>query len=192
MLATILVYMVCQLDNFGKIRSGDMKAFEHLFMSLYPGMCNIANRYLNDEVQSKDIAQEAFIKLWGKRGELEDIISVKSYLYTTVRNLSLNYIRDNRKSMEIPGVLPDCIEPDLKSMIIEEETIRALYSAIDHLPTQSARIVRMTLLGAKNQEIAEQLGISVNSVKTLKYNALNTLRKELKGTAWLLFVWLYS
>ena len=82
--------MMDDFAEFQKMQVGDIKAFEHLFMSLYPGMCSIADHYLNDEVQSKDIAQEAFIKLWGKREEFKDIVSVKSYLYTTVRNLRFN------------------------------------------------------------------------------------------------------
>ena len=72
---------------------------------------------------------------------------------------------------------------------IEEEAIEALYSAIDRLPAQSARIMRLVVKGDKNQEIADQLGISVNSVKTLKYNALNILRKELTGSLLLLLAW---
>lgn len=80
---------------------------------------------------------------------------------------------------KIRGVLPEIDDSDFKSVIIEEETIRALYAAIDKLPAQTSRIVRMSLKGIKNQEIAEKLGISVNSVKTLKYNAFHTLRKEL-------------
>ena len=74
-------------------------------------------------------------------------------------------------------------------MVIEEEAIEALYSAIDRLPAQSARIMRLVVKGDKNQEIADQLGISVNSVKTLKYNALNILRKELTGSLLLLLAW---
>ena len=66
-------------------------------------------------------------------------------------------------------------------MVIEEEAIEALYSAIDRLPAQSARIMRLVVKGDKNQEIADQLGISVNSVKTLKYNALKMLKNSLKG-----------
>ena len=49
--------------------------------------------------------------------------------------------------------------------------------------------VRLVVKGDKNQEIADQLGISVNSVKTLKYNALNILRKELTGSLLLLLAW---
>ena len=46
-----------QAEDFRKMRSGDMKAFERLFVSLYPGLCNIANHYLNNEMLSKDIVQ---------------------------------------------------------------------------------------------------------------------------------------
>lgn len=176
--------------DFQKIKNGDIKTFECLFRELYPGMCNVADRILNDEVQSKDIAQEAFINLWGKLDELADIMSVKSYLYTSVRNLCLNYIRDHRKNIDIPGVLPERPEPDLKVIIIEEEVIHALYAAIDRLPEQTSRVIRMSLKGIKNQAIAEELGISVNSVKTLKYNALHILRRELHESAWLLLLWL--
>lgn len=173
------MHMTEEFYNFRRIESEDMKAFEGLFMDLYSSLCSVADHYLGDEASSKDIAQEAFIKLWDKREEFHSIISVKSYLYATVRNLSLNYIRDNRKNCKIRGVLPEIDDSDFKSVIIEEETIRALYAAIDKLPAQTSRIVQMSLKGIKNQEIAEKLGISVNSVKTLKYNAFHTLRKEL-------------
>ena len=162
------------------MRSGDMKAFERLFVSLYPGLCNIANHYLNNEMLSKDVAQDAFIKWWNKREDFRDFAAVKSFLYITIRNQCLNYIRDHRKEVDLAGRFSEETDADFDLMVIEEEAIEALYSAIDRLPAQSARIMRLVVKGDKNQEIADQLGISVNSVKTLKYNALNILRKELE------------
>ena len=159
-----------QAEDFRKMRSGDMKAFERLFVSLYPGLCNIANHYLNNEMLSKDVAQDAFIKWWNKREDFRDFAAVKSFLYITIRNQCLNYIRDHRKEVDLAGRF-------------SEET------DADRLPAQSARIMRLVVKGDKNQEIADQLGISVNSVKTLKYNALNILRKELTGSLLLLLAW---
>lgn len=169
--------------------SGDIKAFERLFVSMYPSVCNIANYYLKNEMQSKDIAQEAFIKWWDKRNDFKDFAAVKSFLYVTVRNQSLNYLRDHRKEVDISGVLTE-EDDDFDLMVMEEEAINALYAAIDRLPAQSARIMRLVIKGYKNLEIADQLGISVNSVKTLKYNALNVLRKELNGFGLVLLAWL--
>ena len=166
-----------QAEDFRKMRSGDMKAFERLFVSLYPGLCNIANHYLNNEMLSKDVAQDAFIKWWNKREDFRDFAAVKSFLYITIRNQCL------------AGRFSEETDADFDLMVIEEEAIEALYSAIDRLPAQSARIMRLVVKGDKNQEIADQLGISVNSVKTLKYNALNILRKELTGSLLLLLAW---
>ena len=78
-----------QAEDFRKMRSGDMKAFERLFVSLYPGLCNIANHYLNNEMLSKDVAQDAFIKWWNKREDFRDFAAVKSFLYITIRNQCL-------------------------------------------------------------------------------------------------------
>ena len=89
-----------QAEDFRKMRSGDMKAFERLFVSLYPGLCNIANHYLNNEMLSKDVAQDAFIKWWNKREDFRDFAAVKSFLYITIRNQCLNYIRDHRKLLK--------------------------------------------------------------------------------------------
>ena len=178
--------MLDQSEDIRKVRSGDTKAFGRLFISLYPVTCSIAYHYLNDESESRDVAQEAFIKWWGKRKDFNDIAALKSFLHITVRNLSLNHIRDHRKEVKMPERLPEIPDLDFDLLVIEEEAIETLYSAIDQLPAQSARIIRMVITGDKNQDIADQLGISVNSVKTLKYNALNVLRKELKGPALLL------
>ena len=91
------------------MRSGDMKAFERLFVSLYPGLCNIANHYLNNEMLSKDVAQDAFIKWWNKREDFRDFAAVKSFLYITIRNQCLNYIRDHRKEVDLAGSSGDIL-----------------------------------------------------------------------------------
>ena len=131
-----------QAEDFRKMRSGDMKAFERLFVSLYPGLCNIANHYLNNEMLSKDVAQDAFIKWWNKREDFRDFAAVKSFLYITIRNQCLNYIRDHRKEVDLAGRFSEETDADFDLMVIEEEAIEALYSAIDRLPAQSARIKR--------------------------------------------------
>ena len=62
--------------------------------------------------------------------------------------------------------------------------------AIDTLPAQSGRIIKLSLEGKQNKEISENLGISVNTVKSLKYKAMDTLREVLKDYFYLLLVFL--
>ncbi|MDL2320260.1 RNA polymerase sigma-70 factor [Alistipes sp. OttesenSCG-928-B03] len=154
--------------------------FEKVFADYYPVVCAVANRFLRSPGDSEDVAQEVFVRLWKKRHELEGIASVKAYLFMMVRNLCLNMIRDNPSHFaagrSLPAELP---EEKMESVIIEEETIHLLYTAIDRLPPRSREVVSMSVKGYKNIQIADALGISVNSVKTLKYNAIKILRKEM-------------
>lgn len=169
-----------------KFENGNIKSFEKLFQELYPRLCAVADRYLHDEEQSKDVVQEAFINLWNAENAGSTILSAKSYLYTAVRNLCLNYLRDCKKNVSFP--VEQIEEPDesFKTAVIEEETIALLRASIENLSPQSSRIMKYVLQGKGNQEIAEEMGISVNTVKTLKYNAMKILRDDLKGVYYIL------
>ena len=80
--------------TYEAIKNGDIKAFELLFREFYPSMCVIAMRFVANQDAAEDIAQEAFIKLWEKRTAYEDIPSLKTFLYVSVKNLCLNHIRN--------------------------------------------------------------------------------------------------
>ena len=73
-----------------------------------------------------------------------------------------------------------------RDIVIEEETYRIVNEAIDALPVQSRRIIKLSLEGKQNKEISEELGISVNTVKSLKYKAMDVLRVALKDYYYLL------
>ena len=72
--------------------------------------------------------------------------------------------------------------------MIEEESYRIISQAIDALPPQSARVIKLSLDGKQNKEIAELLGISVNTVKTLKYRSLESLKTSLKDYFYILLI----
>lgn len=172
------------------IQEGDMNAFKRFFESFYPSLHYFANKYLHDEEASSDIVQDAFIYLWTKKSDIYSISSAKSYLFKFVKNRSLNYLRDNHtETINIEKVNS---ETYFRDIIIEEETYRIIYQAIQSLPPQEQHIIELTLDGLKNHEIATQLGISVNTVKTAKLRAYRRLRLELKDQFFTLFMILYA
>lgn len=71
-------------------------------------------------------------------------------------------------------------EDHIHQEIIYQETLRLLHAAVSQLPKQSRKIILLGLEGKNNQEIAEEMGISINTIKTLKKNAYRFLREELK------------
>ena len=174
--------------SFESIRNGDIKAIETLFKEFYPSMCAIAIRFVSDKDVAQDIVQEVFIKLWEKRTSYEEIPNLKTFLYVSIKNLCFNYLRDKKETIDYTNQEVINREYHFKNRLIEEETYRIVSHAIDSLPPQSSKIIKMCLEGKQNKEIAEILGISVNSVKTLKYNALSTLKEVLKDHFYILII----
>ncbi|MCW3804539.1 RNA polymerase sigma-70 factor [Plebeiibacterium marinum] len=165
---------------FYRIKRGDVSAFEELFRQFYPSMCVVAKSYVKDDTFSEDIVQEAFIKLWNSKENYNDINSLKSFLYVMVKNLSLNHLRKDALGKKYTKELDNSFQNDISHKIVEEESYRIIYEAVNNLPNQTRNVMHLSLKGMQNQDIADNLGISVNTVKTLKYNALKTLRVVLK------------
>lgn len=144
-------------------------------------------KFISETDVVEDIAQEAFLVYWEDKKQFCDINALKGFLYSTARNKSLNYRKLKSLRSEILENSPDK-DDSLYELILEEETYRILYEAIKKLPPQSQRIIELSMKGYKNPEIAEELEVSVNTVKTLKKNAYKFLRENLKDHAFVLFL----
>jgi RNA polymerase sigma-70 factor (ECF subfamily) len=157
----------------------DVAAFKTFFLDFYPSLCLFVNKYLNDKEASNDIVQDAFLYIWNKRDEIISVDSAKAYLYKHVKNRSLNYLRDqkNKKKHNLVNVESEYF---FRDNLVEEETYQILYKALNNLPPQGQRVIELSLDGFKNQEIADKLEISINTVKTIKLRAFQSLRSELK------------
>ena len=108
----------------------------------------------------------------------EQPASVKDYLFIMVRNESLNYLRSlsrQRKRHEEAARESELAE-DTWNNIIEQETNQMLQDAIDTLPPQSKRVIELACSGNSNPEIADILGIAINTVKVLKNRAVQKLK----------------
>ena len=78
-----------------------LKEYKNLFDKLYATLCIFSNKYLNNIEASKDVVQDVFIKIWENKVEFKDENTIKSYLYTAVKNKSLDHLKSKRyKSTE--------------------------------------------------------------------------------------------
>jgi RNA polymerase sigma-70 factor (ECF subfamily) len=139
--------------------------------------------YLNDLDTAKEVVQEVFINLWDKKDSITSEKSVKAYLYTSVRNRCLNYIRDHKKFRSY--VLD--VEIEDKELVFDDdsmtqaEALVKIQQAIDKLPEKCKQVFELSRFEElKYKEIAEKLGISIKTVELQVSKALKILREELK------------
>ncbi len=165
----------------GKVIEFDSNAFKALFDSLFPAMCSLATRILNDEEKGKDIAQEAFVKLWQKdTEEFADENALRAYLYVLVKNACISLIRKEKNNIttNIEAGLP-IADRQFLDEILREETYRLLREAIRELSPQASKVVDLSLKGYSNQEIADELDVTINTIKTVKKRAYKALKEKL-------------
>jgi RNA polymerase sigma-70 factor (ECF subfamily) len=144
----------------------------------YAALYAVAVKFVTSPDVAQDITQEVIIRFWEKRHLYQHTDSITNLLFTSVKNEALNYLRGTRREQNRYKKLlvPGHEDPVVLNMLIEEETNQILVEAINRLPEQSARIMRLLLSGYENKEIALILGVSVNTIKTLKYGAIRKLR----------------
>ena len=145
----------------------------------FASLSAIAFKITGDSDAAQDIAQEVIIKFWENKKQYENLESIENYLFIMVRNESLNYLRGlaREKNRYEQVTFINEQEDSVWDTIIEQETNLLLLEAINALPPQCKRIVDLSLAGNNTKEIAEELGIAVNTVKVLKSRAIHKLRE---------------
>jgi len=180
-----------EAENQSKLnRRIDEQYMHKLFSMYYKGLCLFARQYIHDNEKVEDIVQDVFLNVWEK-GELYDTESlVKSYLFTSVRNRCLNYIRDHKKindNVEV-GFLEGAHEHNRTEY---KELEKMIFAAIASLPEKCREVFEMSRFKEmKYQQIADALGISVKTVEAQMSKALRVLREKLSGHTNGLFIFI--
>ncbi|MBP3192691.1 RNA polymerase sigma-70 factor [Natronogracilivirga saccharolytica] len=173
---------------FTRIRNDDAEAFRMLFDQWYASLCQHAITFVRDKQCAEDIVQDLFITLWNNRKSISITVSVRSYLFRSTRNRSLNYLRDNRRfnldRLDLEDDMPgDETEPELEADE-HDQAMRSLHGlalqAIRELPERCRLIFNMSRnTELTNKEIAQKLGLSEKTVENQITIALKKLRMNL-------------
>lgn len=172
--------------------SGSQAAFTRVHNDLYPSIYYFARRFVNSE-DAGDLTADAFVKLWKMEKKFIRLQSVKIWLQVTVRNGCMNHFRYEKYKGERLRELLYLSDEISENYIADEETraelIKRIDAEVEKLPPQSKKIFKMAWGdGLKNKEIAHQLGISANTVKSHKQKALAILRIEISFPILLIFL----
>lgn len=166
---------------FDEVKNRNLKVYEALFSSYYPQLVRFAEGYLFDKQECEDIVQNLFIYFWENARKLTLSLSVKAYLFQSVKNRCLNHLRDlhihdRHNLLYLEAVLNQTDYAELN----DPEIILQINAAIAQLPEQMAIIFKMKYLEDKKlSEIAQIKQITENTVKTQLSRAKGRLRKIL-------------
>lgn len=140
------------------------------------------------ETVAEDITQEVFLKLWLHRKSLDEITNKEAWLVTIARNLCYNQLKKMALEQKFKSQkINKEAEQDCSEFIFYKERVAEVTQIINRLPAQQQIIFNLKQHnGLKNEEIAHQLNISKNTVKSHFYKALNTLRQKLQSPPTLL------
>ena len=167
-----------------RLKRGEEAAYEMLFREYYQLLTVFANKYVRDIETSKEIVQDLFVHLYEKRNRLDINSSLKSYLFRSTQNRSINYINAQKirnKYAEHVKINTNLEDNSLENEVNKTELEHALYRAIDDLPPKCQTIFKMNRFeGLSNNEIAEKLSLSKRTIETQISKALKILRIKMK------------
>ena len=146
-----------------RIFQGDEEAFKILYEEFFHALLAIACKYVESEV-AKDIVQDTFFKLWTTPHKFSATTDLRFYLYRSVQNQCLNYIRNKKVEDRYRDRVEVVSEDFFYNTVLEEEIFIRLQQAIDELP---------------EKEVALRLGISIDAVKQQKKRGKEQLKEKL-------------
>ena len=152
-----------------------IREFEAYFRRLYLPLGMYALRIVDDADVAEDMVQEAFMNTWERlEGGLE-ISNFKAFMYRSVRNECLSYLSSLKEKVG-EEFIPEAGEEEIDTSFRDAR----IWKAIDELPEKCREIFLMSKRdGYSNEEIADELGISIKTVKNQMTKAFSRLRVSL-------------
>lgn len=177
--------MLNDVDLLEKIVQKDKDAFESIYKAYFRKLYTLSFRYVRDEAIAEELTNDVFMMLWENAGKLAINKSLGAYLSRSVINLSLTRLKKNQRLLDRNNdyikdldLTDDKDQADLATLY--ESKLLMIESILESLPPQCRKIVLMSKYDKmKQQEIADQLGISIKTVKNHLTIAYDKIRVEL-------------
>ncbi len=163
------------------VAKGHATTFTDFYMQFFKKLLIESNKYVKDIHVAEEIVQDVFLKIWEKAEDIKEIEFLKSYLYRSVINSSINYLNKQKSLAEHhQKIINSFTEDDLDSIDEENEMIVLLYVEIEKLPEKCKEVFKLNRFERlKYKEIAAKLNISERTVENHIANALKILRARM-------------
>lgn len=170
-----------QFDLLHAFRSGDKSAFERVFKMHYNALRVQAFLLLDNKEEAEDQVQQLFLDIWNRELYRNIQDSLKAYLHTAIRNRCLNFIAQSRQRNSLRIVYSENLAQQEEQTETESVLDGRFQHAIEQLPRQRSKAFRLVYLEEKKYlQAAEEMGISINSLKSHLKLAIKFLKIQLQ------------
>ena len=177
-------------DNFSEERSlilrlieGDEDAFCELYATYKNRLIYFAMRFLKSREYAEDVFQDAFTVVWQSRRFINPDASFSSYIYTIMRNRILNQLRNAANEEKLKeSILSQALDytEDTKREVMLNDLKSLISHALQQLTPRQREIFEMSREAQlSHKEIADKLGISINTVQEHISTSLKLIRTYL-------------
>ncbi|WP_373146919.1 RNA polymerase sigma factor [Bacteroides xylanisolvens] len=162
------------------LKEGNQLAFSIVYKTYAAQTFSLAFKYLLSKELAEDAVQNLFLKLWLKKEEIDETKPINRYLFTMLKNDLLNTLRDSKKNIYL---LEDCLsmvlelEDNSQNENLKQEQMNIIQQALEQLSPQRRKVFEMKVSGKySNQEIADKLNLSINTIKFQYSQSLKQIR----------------
>jgi len=162
---------------------GEEKGFTYFFNTLYPTLLYYAFQITKDQPGAKDIVEDSFIKIWERHATFTEPTVIKSWLYITVRNACIDWLRRQKSSFQMEEELAHLQKNNAESYAMQEmiraEVTAEIYRAITDLPPRCQQVFKLIYIEGKTiKQTAQEMQLSVQTIKNHRTFGLKQLKKH--------------
>ncbi len=170
-------------DLIEAFQQQESHAVHELFKMFYRPLVYYSTNLINDRQEAEDIVANTFMKLLHRRANFDNVRDIKAFLYVTTRNNCLDYLRSvirHENSHRELFYLLENREDAADEEMLKAKILQEVYLQIEKLPEQCQKVFKLIFIqGLNTKQIAEQMGISAQTVLNQKAKAIQILRLDL-------------